>query len=201
MLLSTLILSWIGILIFLFIALTFNKFAKQNEYGFIHILMAVMYAMWLPIPLVLNQLLNNEVLKVGMIFGTIYLSMMVITMTFQTGHIVHIAKEENLSTNREDRSNHMMATLSGPFELLANILKCIWAVFLSIVFWENNNFIMASIMSLFSLLIVYFLILLLDSSLLKRIKFLEKFKPNPYLFNLETLCFFLILTIFISLQL
>ncbi len=66
----------------------------------------------------MNQLLNNEVLKVGMIVGIIYLSMMVITMTFQTGHIVHIAREENKSPNREDGSNHMMATLSGPFELL-----------------------------------------------------------------------------------
>lgn len=201
MLLSTVILGWIGILIFIVIALTFNKLAHHNEFGFIHLLMAVMYAMWLPFPLVLNQLLNKEVLMVGMIFGTIYLSMMVITMTFQTGHIVHIAMEENKSTYREERSNHMMATLSGPFELLANILKCIWAVFLSIAFWENNNFIMASIMFFFSLLIVYFLILLIDSSLVKRLKFFEKFKSNPYLFNLETLFFFLSLTIYTSMQL
>ncbi|WP_443259480.1 hypothetical protein [Virgibacillus sp. L01] len=148
----------------------------------------------------MNQLLNIELLKVGMIFGIIYLSMMVITMTFQTGHIVHIAKEDYKSTTIEERSNHMMATLSGPYELFANILKCIWALFLSIAFWETNNLLMAGIMFLFSLLITIFLPIFIDSSLVKRLKFFEKFKPNPYLFNLETFCFFLILMIFISIQ-
>ncbi|MGE7601581.1 hypothetical protein ACQKL5_03655 [Peribacillus sp. NPDC097675] len=201
MLLSTVILGWIGILLFLFIATTFNKLAKNNEFGFLHLLMAVMYVMWLPIPIAMTHLLNNEALQVGMIFGIIYLSMMIITMALQTGHIVHIEREVNKSTTQEERSNHMMATLSGPFELLANILKCIWALFLTIAFWENNNFLLAIIMSLFCLLIVYFLAILVDISLLKRIKFFGRFKPNPYFFNIETFCFFLILMSFISIHL
>jgi hypothetical protein len=198
MVLSAVILGWIGILIFLIIALTFNKLMNNNEFGFLHILMAFMYAMWLPLPIVMTHLLKNDALQIGMIFGIIYLCMMVITMAFQTGHIVHTEREGNKSIAQEERSNHMMATLSGPFELLANILKCIWALFLAIAFWENNHFILTVIMSLFSLLIVYFLPILIDISLLKRITFFGKFKPNPYLFNIETLCFFLILTWFIS---
>lgn len=201
MLLSAVILGWIGILIFLFIATTINKLVKNNEFGFLHILMAIMYAMWVPIPIAMTHLLNNEALQVGMIFGIIYLSMMIITMAFQTGHIVHIERESKKSTTQEERSNHMMATLSGPFELLANILKCMWALFLTIAFWENNNFLLAIIMSLFCLLIVYFLAILVDISLLKRIKFFGRFKPNPYFFNVETFCFFLILVSFISLHL
>lgn len=201
MLLSTVILGWIGVFLFLLIALTFNKLANHNEFGFLHILMAVMYVMWLPVPIAMTHLLNSEALQVGMIFGILYLSMMIITMAFQTGHIVHIEKELNKSTTQEERSDHMMATLSGPFELLANILKSMWALFLSIAFWETDNFIWAIIMALFFLLIIYFLSILVDTSLLKRIKFFGRFHPNPYFFNAETLCFFLVLMSFISIHL
>lgn len=201
MVLSTVILGWIGILLFFVIAITFNNLLKNNEFGFLHILMAVMYVMWVPIPIAMTHLLNSEALQVGMIFGIIYLSMLIMTMALQTGHIVHIERESHKSTTQVERSNHMMATLSGPFEILANILKCMWAFFLTIAFWQNDNFLMAIIMSLFCLLIVYFLAILVDISLLKRIKFLGRFKPNPYFISVETLCFFLILMIFISIHL
>ncbi|MET3322714.1 UNVERIFIED_ORG: hypothetical protein ABIC97_005867 [Peribacillus simplex] len=48
MLISTIILGWIGVLIFLIVVFSFQKMAKNNEYAFMHILMALMYAMWLP---------------------------------------------------------------------------------------------------------------------------------------------------------
>lgn len=41
-------------------------------------MMALMYAMWLPLPWGLNQILEAESLRVGAIFGTVYLSMMLI---------------------------------------------------------------------------------------------------------------------------
>ncbi|SDJ80961.1 hypothetical protein [Sediminibacillus albus] len=196
MLLSTVILGWIGILLFAIMAVTFIKLFQHNELGFLHILMALMYAMWLPLPAVLNQQINKDVLQAGMIFGVTYLIMMIVTMTFQAGHIVYITR--NGKNSVEEHNNHMMETLSNPFELLANIFKSLWALFLTIAFWQSNNFLMAGLMLLFSLIGFYFLI---DRSLVKRIKFLEKFKPNPYLFNVETLCFFLILMVYTSGQL
>jgi len=160
--------------------------------------MALMYAMWLPLPKILSEMLNNETLIVGEIFGVTYLIIMIITMSLQTGHLVYIEKQENNKVIWEERNNWIMATFAGPLEVLANIFKCIWALFLAIAFLNNNNLLMGTFMLLFSSLIVYFLIILINQSLVKPLKFLSVIKSNPYFFNLETFLFFLILMIYSS---
>lgn len=42
MLISTMILDWIGVLIFVIIAFTFQKMIKNNEFAFMHLLMVFM---------------------------------------------------------------------------------------------------------------------------------------------------------------
>ncbi|PAD24479.1 hypothetical protein CHH62_16870 [Niallia circulans] len=198
MLISTIIMGWIGIIIFLIIVFTFQKMAKSNEFAFMHILMALMYAMWLPLPLALNQLFNSESLQVGSIFGLAYLFMLIISMSLQTGHITYMVKHNDDKSITESQGNYMMATLSNPFELVANIFKCIWSVFLCITFWKDEQVIMTSLMFLFSLLLFYYLFIMLDTSLLKRVKVLSKIKANPFIINLETLFFFIILISYIT---
>ncbi|KLV27363.1 hypothetical protein ABW02_07605 [Niallia circulans] len=198
MLISTIIMGWIGIIIFLIIVFTFQKMAKSNEFAFMHILMALMYAMWLPLPLALNQLLNSESLQVGSIFGLAYLFMLIISMSLQTGHITYMVKHNDDKSITESQGNYMMATLSNPFELVANIFKCIWSVFLCITFWKDEQVIMTSLMFVFSLLLFYYLFIMLDTSLLKRVKVLSKVKANPFIINLETLFFFIILMSYIT---
>lgn len=92
----------------------------------------------------------------------------------------------------------MMASLSNPFEGLANVFKSIWALFLGIAFWNSGEMIMASLMFLFSILLIYYLFIVLDTSLVKRIKIFSKAKPNPFLINLETLFFFIVLMTYIT---
>ncbi|MBP1971505.1 hypothetical protein J2Z83_003656 [Virgibacillus natechei] len=198
MLISTMTLGWIGVLLFLTIIFTVQKMMKNNEFAFIHILMALMYAMWLPLPLALNQLLNSEILQVGTIFGFVYLIMLVITMALQTGHITYLVKHNDDKSITDEQGNYMMATLSNPFESLLGVFKCIWAIFLGITFWNSGEMVMAGLMFLFSLLLFYYLVILLDKSLVKRIKLFSKVKPNPYIINLETLFFFIILMSYIS---
>lgn len=201
MLISTIILGWIGILIFLIIALAFHILVKNNEFAFLHILMALMYAMWFPLPLALYQLLNSKLLQVGTIFGLVYLIMLVITMTLQTGHIAYIVKLNDNKSITDKQGDYMMATLSNPFEGLANVFKSIWALFLGITFWSNGELLMANIMLLFSLLIFYYLFIVLDKSLKKRIKFFSKVKTNTVLINFETLFFFIVLMSYITFNL
>ena len=191
---STLVLGWIGIVLFVILAVTFPKLANNNEFGFIHILMAIMYAMWLPIPITLYEILHTDSLKMGMIFGIVYLSMMIITMSLQTGHIVHSAKERQ----SQAISNHLMEILSGPFELMANIVKSIWVLFLAVAFWEQEYVIMATVFGIFSLLFIYFFLLLLKASLIKPNIFLKKIHANTYFFNLEMFSLFLSLMLFIT---
>ncbi|WP_155592205.1 hypothetical protein [Lysinibacillus cavernae] len=198
MTISTIVLGWIGILIFLIIVFTFQKLVKNNEFAFMHNLMALMYAMWFPLPLALYRLLNSEFLQVGTLFGLVYLIMLVITMTLQTGHITYIVKHNGNKSITDKQGDYMMATLSNPFEGLANVFKSIWALFLGITFWNSGEILMASIMFLFSILIFYYLLIVLDTSLVKRIKFFSKAKANTFLINLETLFFFIVLMSYIT---
>lgn len=126
--------------------------------------------------------------------------MLIITMAFQTGHIAFIESNQQHEIS-DQQGNYMMATLSNPFEGIAGVLKGLWALFLAITFWANNLEIMAIIMSIYSLFTLYYLLLVINTSLLKRISYISRIKPNRYFINLETISFMLILLCFITIQL
>jgi len=199
MYLTTVIFGWIGVFIFLMLIFTYQRMARNNEYAFLHLVMAIMYAMWFPLPLVLHQLLDSDILLVGTIFGLVFLIMLVISMTFQTGHIVFLLKHNDDSIP-DRHGDYMMSTLSNPFESLAGVFKSIWAIFLAIVFWQNNEIVMAGLMMLFGLFIFYYLFIALDASLVKRVPLFSKFKPNMFLVNIETLLFFAFLVGYLTLR-
>ncbi|NAP01739.1 hypothetical protein FRY77_38025 [Halomonas sp. MG34] len=133
MLLSTVILGWIGIGVFVTILLTFMKLMKNKEQGLLHVVMGFMYAMWLPLPFALYFEQEQELLLTGSIFGFVYLLMLVITMGFQAGHIVHIVKQEQ-SEIWEERATWMLDTFSSSYENLAGVFKSVWSIFLAISF-------------------------------------------------------------------
>ena len=195
MLYSTILLGWVGILIFLIIIFSLRSLVKNNEYGLIHILMAIMYAMWLPVPLALYFVLDIDFLIVGSTFGFVYLMMLVMTMALQTGHIAYVRKQNDVPLIN---ANNIMATLSNPFEALANVFKSIWALFLGVSFWSIGATTMAVIMFLSSSLIFYYLILAINTSLVKQIDIFSKVKANSVVTNFETLLFFIALMSYIS---
>jgi len=131
---STVILGWIGILIFLTIILYFKRWQKNNEYAFLHLLMAIMYATWLPLPIVFYQLIGSDTLLVGVMFGLTYIILLVIVMALQTGHIAFITKHNEDGEITDVLGSYMMATLSNPYESLLGVFKCIWAIFVGIAF-------------------------------------------------------------------
>ncbi|MCM3637016.1 hypothetical protein M3152_04720 [Sporosarcina luteola] len=200
MLISTMILGWIGVLLYLIIIFTFKKMARSNEYAFLHLLMALMYAMWLPLPLALHQLIESDALLVGTVFGLAYLIMLVISMVLQTGHIAFISKCNEDYSITEKHTEYMMATFTKPFESLLGIFKSILALFLAISFWKSDEYTTAIIMFFFGLFIFYYLLITLDASLVKRVKLLSKVKPNVVIVNLETVAFFIILMSYVTLN-
>ncbi|MGF3215152.1 hypothetical protein ACQV2X_08395 [Facklamia sp. P12945] len=198
MLFSTIIFGWIGILIFLSILFTFKKMAKNNKYALLHLLQAIMYAMWLPLPFVLYHILDSDILLVGSVFGSVYLILLVAGLALQTGHLAFISKHKEDKRISDSQTNYMMATLSHPYEGLVNFFKCLWAIFLGLCFWQKGEGIMAVVMFLFGLFIFYYLIIILDASLVKSVKLFEKIKPNTVLVNVETFLFFLTLMVYIT---
>lgn len=85
--------------------------AKNNEFAFLHFLLAWMYAFWLPVPLALNQLLDFDYLQTGNIFGFLYLIMLILTMVLQMGHITYIVKNNTGQAITDKQGEYMMATL------------------------------------------------------------------------------------------
>ncbi len=198
MLLTTTILGWIGIIMFLGIMLSYRWITRNNEFALLHILLAFMFAMWLPLPFTLVHILNVEYLRIGAIFGTVYLLMLVVTMTLQAGHIAFIEKTNDGKEIPAVQGQYMMSTLSDPFEGLANIFKCIWGLFLALAFWQESERILAVSMFLFCLFIFYYLAITINTVLVKQVKLFSQVKANIYLTNLETFLFFLVLVIFIT---
>lgn len=198
MLYSSIILGWIGIAIFLIIVITFQKMMRSNEFALLHMLMAIMYSMWFPLPILLYQLQNTDVLLAGTLFGLAYLFSLVISMVLQTGHIAFFVKnnEDHVISNK--MGDYMMATLTNPLESFLNICKCIWALFLGIAFWQNGEIVMSIIMFTFTLFIFYYILIMLDAILTKRLRLLSKVRPNPIIVNLETLLFFITLMYYVT---
>ncbi len=198
MIFLTIVFGWIGVFLFICLAVTFQRMAKMNEYALIHFIMALMYALWLPLPIALNKSLSSDYLQIGTIYGLAYLLMLVMAMSLQIGHITYLVKNNDDHSITDKQGDYMMATLSNPFEGLVNVFKSIWALFLAIAFWNSGEMVIAIVMMLFSLLGFYYLLIILDTILVTRVKLFSKVKPNPYVTNLETLLFFIILMSYLT---
>jgi len=110
MVFSTIILGWLGILIFLIIIFMLQRMIKSKEYAFLHFLMAIMYSLWLPLPIILFFMIDSDVLLVGTVFGSVYLIFLVIGMVLQTGHLAFIIKHNENGAITDSHRNYMMAT-------------------------------------------------------------------------------------------
>lgn len=73
-----------------------------------------------------------------------------------------------------------------------------WAFFLAIAFWHHGQPLMSSLMALFSLFIFYFLFIILEHTLVNGVALLSKIKPNPLIFNLGSLLFYIILMSYLT---
>jgi hypothetical protein len=198
MVISVVIFGWVSVLIFFIILFTYKKLIDNNEYAFLHILMAFMYSLWLPLPVTLFYVTDSQVLLIGTIFGLAYISMLIISLSLQTGHIIFLLKQNKDNAISEQHGSYMMATLSNPFEGLLGIFKSIWAFYLALTFWASEEPMFASLMTIHSLLFFYYLFIVLDASLIRRIKLISRVKSNPFVVNLETLIFFLILMVYVT---
>ena len=183
----TIIFGWLGMILYASIAVFYIGLMKRGEFALIHTLFALTFAMWLPLPLAIYKTEMSEMLLVGTLFGSLYLIMMIITMTLQAGHLAYISGNTEINAKS---ANHLMTILSSPFEAMANVLKCIWALCLGLAFWANGLKWLALLLFLISLFGVYYLLLVLKASIKKRGTFVDYIKGNVYWSNAETLLLF-----------
>lgn len=194
------IIGIIGILLFLAILATYSKLLKNNESGFLHLLMCLMYTCWLPLPIVINfKYKASDFLIIGTIFGTTSILFLIINMLLQASHLSYSAlKSNNNSDLWNDRDAWILnGLLGGQVEIFAFFLKTLWYICLTYVFFINNNCIFFSIGIIYSFLVVFYFFMLIDKSLVKTTPFLANFKLNTLIINLETVSWFLFIIIFL----
>jgi hypothetical protein len=200
MIFATIIASAVGVILFLIIALSYNKLLQKNESGFLHLLMALMYACWLPIPMVMYyQLRDYEFLIVGTVFGFVSILILALTMVLQASHLTYSAYHHKEDTRLWDRNDSWMLNglLGGQVELLANVLRGIWVIFVTICFWLRGDILLFSFGVIFSLFACAYMMRLIDSSLVREIRFLKLVKLSYIIINLETFGWFLMLTVWL----
>lgn len=200
---ATAVMGIIGIILFVIILGTFKKLLENNEGGFLHLLMSLMFICWLPIPFVVFlKLRSYTFLFVGAMLGTLSLIIFIITMIIQASHLSYSAKlsmKDNEDRNKTDQWI-INGLIGSQVELLAGFLKGIWVIFLTVAFWLDGQILFALLGTIYSLFTIGYLFMLLDTSLIKEVKFLKKFKLNTLIINLENASWFLILIVWLILH-
>lgn len=194
------IIGSIGILLFLVILATYSKLLKNNESGFLHLLMCLMYTCWLPLPIVINfKYKAYDFLVIGTLLGTTSILLLIITMILQASHLSYSALNTNKNVELWNNRDAWMLNglLGGQVELFAFFLKTLWYICLTYVFFINKNYIFFAIGIIYSMLIIFYFVMLIDKSLIKEISFIKKLKLNTLVINLETVSWFLIIIIWL----
>jgi len=200
---TTFILGLIGVLLFIIILGSFQKLLSNNESGFLHLLMSLMFLCWLPIPLVIYMKMKNyDFLLVGTIFGMLSIIIYITTMLLQASHLSYSSKMQNSDLELwENRDKWMMnGLLGGQVELMAGFLKGVWTIFLTICFWLNGQILFFILGIIYSLLVFFYLSMLLDMSINKQIPFLKKMKLNSIMINLDNTSWAAILLVWLLLS-
>ncbi|WP_066499103.1 hypothetical protein [Abyssisolibacter fermentans] len=193
----------LGIIIFIIIVTSFKKLLKNNESGFLHLLMSFMFICWMPIPFVIYlELKTYSFLFIGALFGTVSLIIYVITMVLQASHLSYSARTSRTSNENKElwRKNDdwmLNGLLGSQAELLAGFLKGVWSIFLTIAFCLDGQILLSILGIIYSLFTIMYLFKLLDTSLIKETNIFKIIPINTIMINFETSSWFLILLIWL----
>jgi hypothetical protein len=200
LIITTSIFGFLGIVLFVVILISFQKLLANNESGFLHLLMSIMFICWLPIPFVIYTKMGRyDFLLIGTIFGTFAILFYILTMLLQAGHLTYSSKMQDSDIKLwEGRDEWMLnGLLGGQVELMAGMLKGVWSIFLTVSFWLQGHTVLFMLGIIYSTLTFFYLSMLLDMSINKKISFLKKLKLSTMIINLENASWFTILLIWL----
>ena len=143
LLLGGIVLTALGIVLYIIVAAYYPWLLKKDESGALHLLLACIFAVWLPVPLIIYQILGApSSLLIGTIFGVAGLFLFLITMLLQAGHLTYSTKQEAISPSQlwEERDNWMLGgMLRNTFEIFAGLLEAVWIIFLTMSFLQSGS--------------------------------------------------------------
>ncbi|MBO8155842.1 MAG: hypothetical protein H0Z32_05220 [Bacillaceae bacterium] len=192
---GTIIFGWIGILMYISVFLFAQKLLKKGETALLHLLICFVFICWLPIPLNIYFLAQSQTFLFSVVFGYVFMIMLIITLAFQTSHLAYSNKQSRTELWNERDAWMLKGMLGDIYENLVNVLFNIWILLLAIGFFTEKEWMMGVLMTVFGLFLIRSVFLLLHDVMAKPNSFLGIFKKNPTITNIHTFLVFFILII------
>jgi hypothetical protein len=201
MLITTLAFGWIGILLFLLLAIFLQVLSQKNEFALIHVLLIFIFTCWLPVAFSLVFFISGWTAEIGTLFCVLALIIFIIAMSLQTGHIVYSNKHSKDNKDLwEANDEWMMNLLSDPIEMIAGIFNWIGAIFIGAALLHNNHLFFAVIIFILSFQIFYCFALLFRTCLNYPPKVIQSIKPNSVILNLGLFLYYIVLLLFLMIN-
>lgn len=182
----------LGLTLFLCIMFMWRTLLNSGESALLHLLICFVYVFWIPLPLGLTISNHDELFTVAMVFGYLFLAMMIFTMALQVGHLSYRNKQAN-DLIWDDRDSWMLQGMLGNvFESIVMVIFHIWTILLMIGFFVENNSIVGFVMLGFSLFMVRSLYTLISVVVRRPVPILKIGKTSAIVTNLEIFLFFVI---------
>lgn len=170
---------------------------KKGETALIHLLLAIIFIFFLPIPLALYFKIHSSVMLTAALFGTFFIIMLIITMAFQTGHLAYRNRQAN-NDLWEDRDQWMIHGMLGDvYESISGVIFHLWHILLAVSFYTSGHHLMGTFFIIVSLIMIRSVILLGNHVLRNPSRLFKLFKPNAVFVNLESFLVFLVLVIWL----
>ncbi|MFT8312086.1 MAG: hypothetical protein ABF629_13055 [Sporolactobacillus sp.] len=201
MLITTLAFGWIGVMLFLLLAVFLKMLTKKNEFALIHLLLIFIFTCWLPVAFSLVFFISGWAARIGTLFCVLALIIFIIAMALQTGQIVYSNKHSKENIDRwEANDEWMMSMLSDPIEMFAGIFNWVGAIFIGLSLLQNNHSFFAAIIFLLSIQLIYCFALLFRTCLNTPPKVIQSIKPNPMILNLGLFLYYIVLLMFLMIN-
>jgi len=189
----------IGLLIFIKLITSVQRLLKNDEGAYIHLLMALMYVCWLPIPIVsFIKFQKYDFLIIGAIFGTLSLVIGIMVMILQASHLSYSKKEREEDPEFWNRADTWVLNglIGSQAELLMGALKGLWIIIMTVSFILERDIVLSLFGVVFALLnSVYFLMLYNDA-----FKRESKIKLNMLVINIECVIWYTMMAIIILIK-
>ncbi|WLD94077.1 hypothetical protein [Alkalihalobacillus sp. AL-G] len=195
-----LLLAWIGLLLYLALFFSFRFLVQRNENALLHLWLAFIFTLFLPVHLLLVRNVQSEITLVATLFGVLYILVLIVTMALQTGHLSYSLKQTERKELWDERDRWIMHGMLGDgFEPFAGVIMNVWLLLLSLAFFESGETIMGLLTALLGLFIIRNFVILLNNTRAKTRK-LKWFQMNPIITNLHTLISFTILIVWLTIS-
>ncbi|GGI03937.1 hypothetical protein ACFSQ2_05710 [Mammaliicoccus vitulinus] len=177
----------LGLIIYIGLMIFSKQLILNKKFILIHFMFVLIFICFSQVPIIYFEKLHGYLNVFALVIGLLFILIMCLSMFLQV--ICDILYATQLLN--DEIVDKIFKIVSGPLEIMSNIMKSIWLLSLGLLFVQNQNYIMGTITLLWGLLVIYYMNILIYYVSKQR----KGIKPNVIFINIETFVLFVILFI------